>query len=67
LRRWSVYGNLAGNLLIRSYDRGERIHAAMLSRGFTGRLPTAEVLHFRASDALMVATACMAAAAVVLY
>lgn len=29
----------AGTLFIRSYERGERVHAAMLARGFTGRMP----------------------------
>lgn len=29
----------AGALFIRSLERGERIHAAMVSRGFTGRMP----------------------------
>jgi cobalt/nickel transport system permease protein len=29
----------AGALFIRSYERGERVHLAMLSRGFTGSLP----------------------------
>jgi cobalt/nickel transport system permease protein len=29
-----------GALFVRSYERGERVHAAMLSRGFTGAMPT---------------------------
>jgi cobalt/nickel transport system permease protein len=29
----------AGALFVRSYERGERVHAAMLSRGFTGTMP----------------------------
>ncbi len=29
----------AGALFVRSYERGERIHAAMLSRGYTGVMP----------------------------
>lgn len=29
----------AGTLFIRAFERGERIHVAMLSRGFTGELP----------------------------
>jgi cobalt/nickel transport system permease protein len=29
----------AGALFVRSYERGERIHAAMLGRGFTGTMP----------------------------
>jgi cobalt/nickel transport system permease protein len=31
----------AGALFIRSYERGERVHQAMLARGFTGDFPTA--------------------------
>ncbi len=29
----------AGTLFVRSYERGERVHLAMLSRGFTGEMP----------------------------
>jgi cobalt/nickel transport system permease protein len=32
----------AGALFVRSYERGERVHAAMLSRGFTGEMPRVE-------------------------
>ena len=32
----------AGALFVRSYERGERIHAAMVSRGFTGEMPALE-------------------------
>ena len=35
--RWSARS--AGALFIRSYERGERVHLAMLSRGYTGRMP----------------------------
>ncbi len=35
-----VLGPAAGSLFIRSYERGERVHLAMLSRGYTGRMPT---------------------------
>ena len=31
----------AGALFIRSYERGERVHLAMLSRGYDGALPQA--------------------------
>lgn len=37
----------AGTLFIRSYERGERVYLAMLSRGFTGSLPA--TAHPRAS------------------
>lgn len=29
----------AGAMFVRSYERGERVHTAMLSRGFTGEMP----------------------------
>ncbi len=35
-----LYGNLAGALVLRAHDRGQRVHAAMLSRGFDGELPS---------------------------
>jgi cobalt/nickel transport system permease protein len=31
-----VWASLAGHLLLRAYDRGQRVHAAMLARGFDG-------------------------------
>lgn len=34
-----VIGNMIGALFIRTYERGERISQAMLSRGYTGILP----------------------------
>ena len=34
-----LYGNQFGLLFIRSWERAERVQAAMLSRGFTGSLP----------------------------
>jgi cobalt/nickel transport system permease protein len=38
-RHWPVLARSAGALFIRSYERGERVHLAMLSRGYTGKLP----------------------------
>lgn len=37
-------GNLVGMLLVRSFDRTERIRDAMLSRGYSGRLKTLDDL-----------------------
>jgi len=34
-----VLATAASALFIRSYERGERVHLAMLSRGYTGNLP----------------------------
>jgi len=39
VRHWPVLARSAGALFIRSYERGERVHLAMLSRGYTGTLP----------------------------
>ncbi len=33
IRQWGVLGRTASALFIRSYERGERVHLAMLSRG----------------------------------
>jgi cobalt/nickel transport system permease protein len=38
-RQWPALARALGALFIRSYERGERVHLAMLSRGYTGRLP----------------------------
>ncbi len=38
-RHWPALARAMGALFIRSYERGERVHLAMLSRGYTGRLP----------------------------
>lgn len=40
-RAWSALAKTAGALFIRCYERGERVHLAMLSRGYEGRLPNA--------------------------
>ena len=37
--QWRVIAQSAGALFIRSYERGERVHLAMLSRGYTGVMP----------------------------
>lgn len=39
-RHWPAMARSLGALFIRSYERGERVHLAMLSRGYDGRLPT---------------------------
>ena len=35
-RHWAVIGRSAGALFIRSFERGERVHLAMISRGYDG-------------------------------
>lgn len=36
---WPVLAQGAGAFFVRSYERGERVHLAMLARGYTGSLP----------------------------
>jgi cobalt/nickel transport system permease protein len=38
-KHWPVIARSAGALFIRSYERGERVHLAMVARGYTGRMP----------------------------
>ncbi|GII93330.1 cobalt ECF transporter T component CbiQ [Sinosporangium siamense] len=44
LRHAPVIARSAGALFIRSYERGERVHLAMLSRGYTGSMPVTQDL-----------------------
>lgn len=41
---WQVapIASAAGALFVRSYERGERVHQAMLARGYTGRMPVVD-------------------------
>lgn len=47
IRQIRVVAQSAGALFIRSYERGERVHLAMLSRGYGGTMP--QVIDVRAS------------------
>jgi cobalt/nickel transport system permease protein len=40
----------AGALFVRSYERGERVHAAMLARGYTGEMPVPNTVPVGASQ-----------------
>jgi cobalt/nickel transport system permease protein len=42
VKDWKFLAATAGSLFIRSYERGERVHLAMLSRGYAGTLPDVE-------------------------
>lgn len=41
-RQRRVVGNMIGSLFIRTYERGDRVHHAMLSRGYNGLPPVQE-------------------------
>jgi cobalt/nickel transport system permease protein len=61
VRHLAVLARSVGALFLRAYERGERVHLAMLSRGYDGRIPATEDL--RASPAQWAATAALPAAA----
>lgn len=67
IRLLLTYGKLGGNAFIRAYERGEQVYAAMVSRGYTGALPTANILEWRAIDTVTVAFACVFGLSVILY
>lgn len=48
----SSYGSLAGRLLLRTWFRAERVHQAMLARGFTGAFVTRQKFRFGAAETL---------------
>jgi cobalt/nickel transport system permease protein len=53
--RWRarVTGNMAGQLFLRSYERSERVYAAMLSRGYKGQLLTLNPHEWHLKDWLL--------------
>ena len=49
------FGPLVGTLLLRSWQRAERVHSAMLARGFDGRFHTRRQTSFALRECLFVA------------
>ncbi len=49
-RRLRAFGNMIGILFLRSYERGERIYAAMVSRGFDGQIKILRPLSLKRAD-----------------
>jgi cobalt/nickel transport system permease protein len=54
IRQIRTVGNMVGTLFIRSYERGERVYAAMVSRGYDGKIEVLDSLSFSRSDVLFV-------------
>ena len=52
-----VIGQMIGTLFLRSYQRGERVYVAMVSRGFDGRAVSLGRTQFRPADYLVIAGA----------
>ena len=61
-----VLGPATGSLFVRCFERGERVHLAMLSRGYSGRLVTAPADGVAARSWAAALTLPLAAAAVLL-
>ncbi len=57
LRDAPVVGRVVGTLFLRSVARGERVHAAMLARGYAGALPGLAAGRLGRADVLFVALA----------
>lgn len=51
---FKVWTSLTGHLLLRSLDRSERVHQALLSRGFDGELKPAQESTFHKWDVLYI-------------
>ncbi len=56
---FKTMGNMIGMLFIRSYERAERIYAAMLSRGYYGEIVAVNQLKFRIPDACFALSLCL--------
>lgn len=52
-------GHMVGMLFIRSYERAERIYAAMLSRGYNGEIIAVNKLRFRLPDVYFALSLCL--------
>lgn len=48
-----IMGNFVGVLLVRSFERTERVYDAMLSRGYTGKIRTLEAPSLKTKDIWM--------------
>ncbi len=60
-RQRTVVGNMFGSLFIRTYERGERVHQAMLARGYEGLPRMADVPQTKQRDSVAITTATLLA------
>ena len=54
----SAYGPLLGHLLLRSFERAQRVHLAMVARGFDGELRTLRAPRWSSRDTAFVLVWC---------
>jgi cobalt/nickel transport system permease protein len=50
--RYPIFRQLLGNLLLRTMDRAQRIHMAMLSRAFSGDIRIARQFNFKTAEVI---------------
>lgn len=65
IKHWRVLATAAGALFIRSYERGERVHLAMLSRGYNGALPQDDLV--RLEKKVWLTAALLPVSAILIY
>jgi len=53
-----IAGSFSGQLLIRSMDRAERIHRAMLARGFDGQIRLRKTIRMTINDSIFIIAWC---------
>lgn len=64
--QWKVLAQAGAALFVRSYERGERVHLAMLSRGYNGSIPNAAPVALHTRDWLIALMFPLSALAVLL-
>jgi cobalt/nickel transport system permease protein len=67
MHTWRTYAWLVGMLLVRSFDRAQRVYQAMLCRGFTGTLWLLDHFEWRSRDRNFVAGSSLVLAAMALW
>jgi cobalt/nickel transport system permease protein len=60
-RTYRTYGALVAMVLVRAYDRSQRVYQAMVLRGFQGTFPSLQRFNFRKADGLFLVLATAAA------
>lgn len=53
--RWNVWGSFAGQLLLRTFERAQRVYQSMNLRGFTGEYYAGDNIRLRFNDVLYLA------------
>lgn len=62
-----IIGNMFGSLFIRTFDRGERIYYAMLSRGYNGLIAQEDLQFIKPYDRIVIVSVIVAVLIVQLY